>query len=133
MSAPIDGPQRDGTVDAYERRSYPHRVDRHLLAEETSIRLHAEVARRLVDDPEILERARKRVRSWLETGQVAEPYARAWAAALDEPLEELCRLLVDESPSARALRQVTPFAGALDARERWKIWREVREEQRAAR
>jgi hypothetical protein len=33
---------------------------------------------------------------------------------------------VDESEEARALRQVTPFAGAIDPRTRWRIWREVR-------
>lgn len=107
-------------------------VDRHRLAEETSIRLHAEVARRLRDDPSALDRAKERVRRWLATGDGAREYALAWRDALDGTLDDLCRLLVDESERARALRQVTPFAGTLDARERWRIWRSVRAAKRAA-
>ena len=101
-------------------------MDPHRLAEETSIRLHAAVARRLREDPSVRARARERVQGWLRSGEVAEPYAREWAELLERPLEALCRVLVDESERARALRQVTPFAGALDARERWRIWRDVR-------
>lgn len=101
-------------------------MDRHRLAEETSIRLHAEVAKRLREDPSVLARAKERVRGWLSSGDVAEPYARAWAEALEGPIDDLCRLLVDEAESARALRQVTPFAGALAPQERWRIWRAVR-------
>lgn len=107
-------------------------MDGHQLAEETSIRLHAEVARRLRDDPSLIERARERVRGWLETGDVAREYAVAWRDALDGSLDELCALLVDDGERARALRQVSPFAGALDPRERWRIWRAVRAEKRAA-
>jgi hypothetical protein len=36
--------------------------------------------------------------------------------------------LVDPSERGRALRQCTPFAGALDPRTRWRLWAQVREE-----
>jgi hypothetical protein len=36
--------------------------------------------------------------------------------------------LVDPGESARALRQCSPFAGVVDSRTRWSIWRAVREE-----
>ncbi|MBX3250914.1 MAG: hypothetical protein KF901_27295 [Myxococcales bacterium] len=103
-------------------------MDRHRLAEETSIRLHAEIAARIPTDPTIVERALQRARGWAATGAVAKPYAAAWVALLEGPLEELLRTLADQSEAARALRQVSPFAGALGARERWALWKRARAE-----
>lgn len=99
-------------------------MDLHRLAEERSIAFHRAIADRLADHPEILERARSRVREWIARGEPHPIYARAWDAILALPLPELSERLVDPSEQARALRQVTPFAGALPARERWAIWRE---------
>jgi hypothetical protein len=104
-----------------------HPISLHRLAEERSLALHRAVVERLRADPGHLERARDRVRGWLESGQVARPYAEEWARVLAGSLDEVCALLVDESERARALRQVTPFAGVVDPRTRWQIWREVRE------
>ncbi len=101
-------------------------MDPHRLAELTSIRLHAAVAERLAEDPSILARARARVARWLETGEVAAFYAKAWAEVLARPPDELSSVLVEDTDNARALRQVSPFAGALDARARWAVWREAR-------
>jgi hypothetical protein len=42
----------------------------HRLAEERSLALHREVARRLKVDPALLETARERVQGWLESGFV---------------------------------------------------------------
>lgn len=88
-----------------------------------SIALHAEVARRLAEDPALVERAKARVRRWLVDGNVARPWAVAWQAWLDLPLTELCARLVERSDEAQDLRQVSPFAGVLDARTRWRVLR----------
>ena len=45
---------------------------------------------------------------------------------LSRSVEEICAWLVDEGEHARAMRQVTPFAGAIDPRTRWRISREIR-------
>ena len=99
----------------------------HRLAEERSLALHRAIADRVRDDPTILERARERVARWLETGHVARYWAEEWHAVLARSTDEICAWLVDGSDHARAMRQVTPFAGVIDARTRWRIWREVRE------
>jgi hypothetical protein len=106
---------------------YNEDVDAHRLAEERSLAFHRAVAEKLVSAPETLERARARVRSWLSTGDVAPYYASAWDEVLSRPLSEIQAFLSEDSERARALRQVTPFAGAIDPRARWRIWREVRE------
>ncbi len=103
------------------------RLNLHRLAEERSLALHRAVAARLVERPEILDEARRRVERWIETGEVAAYYAEAWRKILGGSAEAVAETLTDESERARALRQVTPFSGVIDPRTRWRIWREVRE------
>lgn len=86
-----------------------------------SCALHAAVAQRLQCDPSLVIRARQRVESWLRDGSVARPYAEAWQTALAAPLGELVVALVERSERMNDLRQVSPFAGVLDARERWRV------------
>ena len=100
-------------------------MEPHRLAEERSIAYHRAVAARLDHDPALLTVARERVRAWL----AREPpphYARRWDEVLSAPLPEIVAFLSDPGEAARELRQSTPFAGMIPARERWRIWREVR-------
>ena len=92
--------------------------------------MHREIARRLLADPGVLEAARRRVDEWLERGSVHRDYAEAWARLLAEPPAQLAEKLTDPGEYYRALRQCSPFAGALGARERWAIRRQVREQTR---
>jgi hypothetical protein len=102
-------------------------MNAHRLAEERSLELHRKIAEMLRRDPEKLAKARSRVHGWLQDRSVHPHYAEAWARLIDGPFEELLRALVDESENARAMRQATPFAGYVDPRTRWQIWREVRD------
>lgn len=106
-------------------------MDPHRLAERTSIELHRAVGERLRSRPDdVVERARARVEDWLREGRPHPEYAKRWRALLTEPVDLLCDRLVEDTEEMRALRQVSPFAGELDARTRWSIWRRVREHQR---
>ena len=104
---------------------------RHALAEETSLELHRAVAERLRAEPALVERARSRVEGWLREGTAARPVAEAWNAELARPIEELAAFLVEPSQRARDLRQTSPFAGFLEPRTRWEIWRRVRQRPRS--
>jgi hypothetical protein len=96
----------------------------HPVADLTSLALHREVARRLRADPAVLERARARVLGW---GAEVHPFYRdRWLEVLDGSVDEVCAFLEADTELARDLRQASPFAGALDAPTRWRIWREVR-------
>lgn len=95
----------------------------HSRAEETSLRLHAAVAERLSADPTRVEDARRRVERWLADESVAREYAEAWRALLDEPLPVLVERIVERSERMHDLRQVSPFAGVLDPRTRWRVRR----------
>lgn len=52
-------------------------------------------------------------------------YAEAWRQILARSPAEIAALLGEESERMTMLRQVSPFAGALDPRTRWQIWRSV--------
>jgi hypothetical protein len=97
----------------------------HQLAEERSLALHREVASRLLDRPELLDSARERVRSWLETGRVSVFWAEAWNEVLEGTVDEVVARITDPSEHSCDLRQSSPFAGALDPRVRWEILRRL--------
>ena len=107
-------------------------MDPHRLAEERSVAYHALVAERLRVDAAALTRARERVARWSRDGSVHPRWVEAWRQLLQQPVDEIRQVLVERSERARALRQVTPFAGLIDARVRWRLWREVRTRSSAA-
>ncbi len=99
----------------------------HRLIEERSLLLHRAVADKARRDPGVLSNARKRVAGWLADGSVHPRYAEAWRRLLSSATEEILARLVDPGEAMRALRQCSPFAGALAPRERWQILRRARE------
>ena len=101
-------------------------MDLHRLAEERSVAYHSVIAERILRQPEVLEKARQRVQSWLASGTPF--YALKWAEILARDPASIAAFLVERSELADELRQSSPFAGALNPRERWKIMRETREQ-----
>lgn len=92
----------------------------HDLSERRSWALHQEVAARLVEHPELVERARARVTDWLRD-PLRHPYAADWQELLQGDTVILAAALVEVNPRMQALRQASPFAGALDSQTRWRI------------
>lgn len=103
-------------------------MDLHRLADERSIAYHRLIAERLPHQPEILERARRRVETWMSSGPHVPFYARKWAEILAGDISSIAAFLTERSELAIELRQSTPFAGAITPEERWKIWHEVRDQ-----
>ncbi len=102
-------------------------MDLHRLAEERSVAYHLAIAERLLEHGQILEDARRRVQEWLSSREHDRFYAHKWAEILQGDVASIAAFLVDRSELAVALRQSSPFAGALRPQERWKIWSETRE------
>jgi hypothetical protein len=103
-------------------------MDPHRLSEERSLAYHRVIAERLPHQPEVLENARARVRSWRTSAADAPFRVRKWEEILAGDVSSIAAFLVERSELADELRQSTPFAGALQPRERWKIWRETRQQ-----
>jgi len=92
--------------------------------------MHHVIAERL--DRDSVARARARLARWDGAGRIHPHYAEAWRRWLDLPLDELRGRLRDPDEGARAMRSVSPFAGELPPRERWRILRSVRERLEAS-
>lgn len=105
--------------------AYDRRVTGHDRAEARSLAYHRVIAGCLRAGESDVRAARARVARWAEDGTVHPHYQRAWAELLARPLTELAAAMTDTRQEAVDLRQVSPFAGYLDARERWRIWRSV--------
>ena len=101
-------------------------TDLRVRNEERSIALHQAVADRLVEDPALIARASARVDEWLAEGRIHRTYGEAWRQLLSGPLDRLLVVLTQADDHARALRQCSPFAGVLDPRTRWRIWKQER-------
>lgn len=102
-------------------------MDGHQKNDHRSLLLHRAVAEKLGHDAAVLAKARERVDHWRDDGSVHPRYADAWRRLLALGPEEVCDRLTDPGEEMCALRQCSPFAGALEPRERWSILREARE------
>ena len=99
-------------------------MDPHRLSEERSVAYHRVIAERLRHQPEILEKARRHVATWLASGDSTPLYARKWAEILAGDPPSIAVFLVERNELADELRQSSPFAGALRPQERWREARE---------
>jgi hypothetical protein len=98
----------------------------HELADERSLLLHREVARRLRVDPTIATTASARVNEWAKEGQTHAAYVEVWQRLFAEGLPAVIEALEDSGERGQALRQVSPFAFVLGPRERWRLLRAAR-------
>ena len=91
----------------------------HRGAELRGLAYHRAVADRL-DDASVAD-ALVRLRRWREDGRIHPRYADAWEALLSGPRSRLRRTLLTDDDEAAALRQSSPFAGALSEAERRRV------------
>jgi len=93
-----------------------------------SLAFHRAVAARLAADPKrTLDRARRHLRLLSRQHNHAAPLLRQWRCWLDLPQQELIFRILDPGEYARDMRQTSPFAGVLSARERATVLRDFRE------
>ena len=107
----------------------------HELTDQISLELGRQVADRLRQRPELLQLAHANLARWTRLSAEAPALLRCyaeWRELLNHPLEEICAVLTSESDEARRLRQNSPFAGVLSAREVWELKRRFRHATAAA-
>lgn len=110
----------DEILPRHVRGGGPHRA-----ADLRSLAYHRVVARRL--DEHLVADARRRLDRWRVAARMHDHWADAWHDVLEQPVSEIARLIVSDTPEARALRQNSPFAGALSEQERRRSIRVVEE------
>jgi transcriptional regulator with XRE-family HTH domain len=77
----------------------------------------------------ILTKARKNLEAMAKSHPHGAPLFKRWRQWLDFPLDDLINLCLDPGLLARDMRQVTPFAGVLNAKERLHVIKGFRKEE----
>lgn len=94
----------------------------HSRLDERSLAMHRLVARKVLADPALLDRARENVRRWQKTDGSPSLALSEWENILAGPVDQVARFLVEPSERATRLRQSSPFAGILTEAERQTIY-----------
>jgi hypothetical protein len=95
----------------------------HLRLDQRSLAMHRAIAAKLTDNPALVGLARANLDRWSgSTDPRSAPYFEQWRQLLNLPVPELAALLQEDSERMTALRQCSPFAGALEPKERWAIY-----------
>ena len=101
----------------------------HDLQNAISLELARRVAARLRASPALLEVARANLVRWshrnADSPSLLRCYAE-WQSILESPVDDICDLLLAETPEAQRLRQNSPFAGVLAPAEVWEIKNRLR-------
>ena len=93
------------------------------VAEARSLALHALAARRIAQDPRLLERSRATVKRWLERYGEQPPAAlREWQELLERPWQEVAAKATELSEDAARLRQSSPLGTLLSQAERRRVY-----------
>jgi hypothetical protein len=96
----------------------------HQVIDERSLAFGQAIATKLLEKPELVDRARTTLRRWMTTcSPRALPALLEWQIALDGPLDGVVALLTNRDDRSRRLRQSNPFAGVLSNEERNAILR----------
>lgn len=94
-----------------------------------SLAYHQAVAKVLRQNPQAaLQRAKPTLARMRKDHPHAAVLLDQWQAWLELPIDELIARILDAGVLARDMRQVTPFAGVLDARERMRVLKKFRKE-----
>lgn len=100
-----------------------------------SLEIARDIVRELPTRPEWIDLARGNLARWRRANHDAPGLLRCyeeWEALLQQPIEAICRALLEQSPDGERRRHNSPFAGALPPRVIWDIKRRVRDETVAA-
>jgi hypothetical protein len=107
-----------GLLTGAERRCHDG-DDGHRGAELRSLVYHRAVAQRL--DASILRDTQHRLARWRSQARIDPRYARQWEEILAKPLTQIARLIGEDTPRMRDLRQSSPLAGVLSEPERRRV------------
>lgn len=116
--------QRRASEEVDLDRLLPRKRGRsHKTAELQSLAYHRLVAERL--DEHGVDRARQRLRKWIDSGRIHPSWAEEWTRLLEMPLQRIAKAISADTIRARELRQTSPFAGLLTEQERHRLRRAV--------
>jgi hypothetical protein len=96
---------------------------KHRIIEARSLAMHCLAAQKIEHDPALLDQVRRTLETWrLRYGEDRPRALDEWEAILRRPWPVIAALITDQGERATRLRQSTPFAGVLSARERKRVY-----------
>src|SRR3989304_2145161 len=96
---------------------------KHRIIEARSLAMHCLAAQKIMLDPALLDRVRRTLNAW--RGRYGKDAPRAldeWAGIPPPPAPPIAAFITAPGERATRLRQSPPFAGALRARERERVY-----------
>jgi hypothetical protein len=94
----------------------------HIRLDERSLALHRLVARKMLAEPALLDKARANVRRWQQNHSSPSLALAEWEQILYGAVDQVANLLVERSERATRLRQSSPFTGILTETERLAVY-----------
>ena len=96
---------------------------KHRIIEARSLAMHCLAARKIEHNPALLDQVRRTLEIWRSRYGADTPRALdEWKAILRQPWPGIAAFITDQGERAMRLRQSTPFAGVLSARERARVY-----------
>ena len=106
-------------VDSLDAATYSD----HRLLDARSLATHCKIARKISKDQSLLEIPRRNIERWRQRASGGPPkFIAEWQDILAEPWSQVVVFITGCSEKAMRLRQSSPFAGVLSARERKQIY-----------
>jgi len=105
----------------------------HSAIDARSLEMDRLIARRLRENPAVLDKARSVLAKWMASGDASvRPVFAEWHAILNGPISGVFAALEGEDERSVRLRQSSPFCGILSPAERTAILMSHVHDQRAA-
>ena len=123
--------QRAAGLRVVTRAEMPRSISggalKHHIIEARSLAMHCLAAQKIERDPALLDKVRATLENWRArySDTQGNDMPRAldeWQQLLREPWPAIAALIIDPGERAARLRQSTPFAGVLTARERERVY-----------
>ncbi|MHB1681044.1 MAG: hypothetical protein ACYCTB_11160 [bacterium] len=93
----------------------------HIRIDERSLAMHKVIAEKLLQNPELLQKAKENIKRWRSQGVKVSAF-KEWEDIIDSGLENTVAALKSNSEKYIRLRQSTPFTGILTSKERREIY-----------
>lgn len=92
--------------------------------DEIQLALHAHIAARLDEEPELAEAARQTLAEWADARLLPEGALATWNTWFALPPTVLAARIIGDNEQAVAARRTSPFFAVLSPNQRWAIQRD---------
>lgn len=96
-------------------------VSDHNRIDARSLAMHRIIAEKLIQNPELLQKAKDNIKRWRLQGVEVSAF-REWENIIDNGLNNVIRIITENTEESVRLRQSTPFTGILTPKERKNIY-----------